>query len=185
MPDFFKCSRWFLVVFVAVSFTSYQNMATNELFARNILIITACGSDGTRNGTCPSDRGICTIDPSSLPSSSNNSGYCICLNGYFGINCEYGPFCNNSNECSGNGRCSIIKSDIGEYIQTCVCNPGFFGQNCEQSACLPNICENGGTCAMAAVMTGQTSYYCKCPHGFFGRNCQFDQDRFGADNRIL
>jgi len=34
----------------------------SEHFERNIKIPTACGENGTRNETCPKDRGICSIN---------------------------------------------------------------------------------------------------------------------------
>ncbi len=153
-------------------------------FERNINIQTACGNDGTRNNTCPTDRGICTINPlaNNLWSSK---GYCVCKVGYFGENCQFGPLCNSTSPCSGNGYCSVHQDTLtGDMVEKCVCESGYFGRNCSLNPCSNVTCQNGGNCSSVIIPGGSFSYFCKCPITHFGKNCQYEIDRFGRENRL-
>jgi len=140
---------------------------------RNINIQTLCGVDGTRNGTCPSDRSICSINP-----LENNlwasKAYCVCNAGYFGPNCQFGPFCNDTIECSGNGKCAVHKNINGTFEEKCVCNNRYFGSDCSVNPCLNVTCQNNGTCCGVSFPDGTYSAYCKCTKFYFGNRCQYE-----------
>ena len=91
---------------------------------------------------------------------SNDEYACICKEGYFGQNCEFGPC--DSTICE-NGEKLQIASDC-----ICLCNPGYSGPNCELTPCDPvNPCLNNGQCEIEG-----SSYTCTCPDGFSGDNCE-------------
>ncbi|KAL3869109.1 hypothetical protein ACJMK2_041834 [Sinanodonta woodiana] len=64
--------------------------------------------------------------------NSNFSRYqCHCFEGFFGDECQYGPYCNPDvgiNQCSNGGKCRYF---FGSLINQCVCPPGFYGAYCE------------------------------------------------------
>jgi hypothetical protein len=155
----------------------------SEQFERNIKILTACGEDGTRNGTCPSDRGTCSINP-----LANNiwqsTAYCVCNPGYYGNNCQDGPLCNDTSKCGSNGRCGVHQLVNGTFGEKCVCDSGFYGNNCSVNPCFNVTCENNGICSVVSIPDGTYSWFCKCPVTHFGNKCQFNTDTFGIGNRI-
>ena len=71
--------RMWLMLASIFLFSSYLNGSAidSEQLERNIIFVTACGSDGTRNGTCPSDRGTCAINPLANNFWSSEA-YCVC-----------------------------------------------------------------------------------------------------------
>jgi len=155
----------------------------SQQFARNIKIPTACGENGTRFETCPKDRGICSINP--LDNNFwNSTAYCVCLPGYFGENCQFGPLCNETQECSGKGKCGVHKLDNGTFVEKCVCDNGYFGDVCSINPCSSITCQNNGTCSGVSIPDGTFSWYCKCPTTHFGNKCQYEKEQFGVDNRI-
>jgi len=163
--------------------TLTSGKAIGEDFARNIQIPTLCGEDGTRNGTCPSDRGTCSINP-----LANNiwttEAFCVCKPGFYGNECQYGPLCNDTNECSGKGKCGVHQLTNGTFVEKCVCDSGYFGDDCSNNPCLNVTCDNNGTCSSVSIPDGTFSFYCKCPTSHFGNKCQYEKDTFGDDNRI-
>ncbi len=167
-------------IFLTKSFASNFD---GENFERNINIQTACGLDGTRNGTCPIDRGTCSINPlaNSLWASE---AYCFCKTGYYGNNCQDGPLCNDTSKCSGNGKCGVYQLINGTFVDKCICEIGYFGENCSINPCLNVTCENNGTCSIVSIQEETFSWYCKCPTTHFGNKCQYGKEQFGADNRI-
>ncbi len=56
--SFFLRKFFYLAIFLVL--IKLESVTAAE---RNINIQTYCGSDGTRNGTCPIDKGICSINP--------------------------------------------------------------------------------------------------------------------------
>ena len=156
----------------------------SEQFDRNINIPTACGVDNTRNGTCPSDRGTCSINP-----LANNiwttEAYCVCKPGYYGTNCQDGPLCNDTTECSGNGKCGVRQLTNSTFVEKCVCDNGYFGDECSHYPCFNVTCQNDGTCSSVFIPDGTYSWYCKCPITHFGNLCQYEINTFSESNRIL
>jgi hypothetical protein len=151
--------------------------------SRNINIQTLCGPDGTRNGTCPTNRGTCSINP-----LENNlwtsKAYCVCKASYYGENCQYGPLCNDSIECNGNGKCVVHENTNGTFEEKCVCNSGYFGANCTLNPCSNVTCQNNGTCCVVVVPDGSIGTYCKCTALYFGNRCQYEINDFANKNRI-
>ncbi|EFC47318.1 basal body protein NBP family [Naegleria gruberi] len=87
----------------------------------------------------------------------------------------FGLLANNTNACSGNGKC--IAND------TCQCNPSFTGKNCEinnnnnnqpMPSCFgllandTKVCSGNGKC-----ITNDT---CQCNGGFNGKNCEINNN---------
>ena len=138
-------------------------------FLRNIRIPTLCGEDGTRNNTCPSDRGTCSINPLANNLWSSKA-YCACKVGFYGENCQDGPLCNNTMKCGAQGNCGVHQLANGTFVEKCHCNSGYFGDDCSINPCLNVTCENTGNCASVSIPDGTFSWYCKCPNTHFGRN---------------
>ncbi len=123
----------------------------------------------------PSVPSIPALNPCNSNPCSNggqciclNTGnyYCVCPNGYIGLNCESAnqPSTSNPcllNPCLNSGQCVV--SGTNYY---CVCVNQYSGTNCQYSAanipinsCLVNYCQNGGSCIPNNVLG---SYYCQC-----------------------
>ncbi|NXI68661.1 MFGM protein, partial [Anseranas semipalmata] len=96
--------------------------------------------------------------------------FCICPEGYVGIDCnetEKGPC--HPNPCHNNGECQLVpnRGDVfTDYI--CKCPAGYDGVHCQNSRneCSSQPCKNGGTC-----LDLDDDYACKCPSPFLGRTC--------------
>ncbi len=171
------------VIFLLISFVYGNAIISKSDQERNINILTACGPTGTRGDTCPRDRGTCSIDPLANNIWSTNAS-CVCKPGYYGENCQDGPLCNNTNDCSGRGECAIQKLANGTFVQKCFCNNGYFGNDCSIQPCAVNPCLNGGTCVAVSIPDGSYSLYCRCLYSHFGNICQFVTSVFGTENRI-
>ena len=151
---------WIATFFILIT---YANGSYNETqFERNINIPTKCGLNGTRDETCPLNRGVCTINPLANDVWKTEA-FCACKPGFYGENCEYGPFCQDLLECSGNGLCIIHKYQNSSYGEKCVCNEGYFGSDCSNNPCSVLTCENSGICCGVTIPEGTYSAYCKCP----------------------
>uniref|UniRef100_A0A8C3BSH1 Milk fat globule EGF and factor V/VIII domain containing n=1 Tax=Cairina moschata TaxID=8855 RepID=A0A8C3BSH1_CAIMO len=96
--------------------------------------------------------------------------FCICPEGYVGIDCnetEKGPC--HPNPCHNNGECQLVpnRGDVfTDYV--CKCPAGYDGVHCQnnKNECSSQPCKNGGTC-----LDLDGDYTCKCPSPFFGRSC--------------
>jgi hypothetical protein len=75
-------------------------------------------------GKCPADRGTCTINPSTSNLTAAEA-FCTCKTGYYGEFCQYGPLCNDTIECNGNGVCVVHKYANGTYVEKCQIPEGF------------------------------------------------------------
>uniref|UniRef100_A0A1B0GA86 Uncharacterized protein n=1 Tax=Glossina morsitans morsitans TaxID=37546 RepID=A0A1B0GA86_GLOMM len=69
-----------------------------------------------------------------------SSYYCSCFPGFSGVDCGYGPLCNDphTNICKNGGICK----HIGDAAITCHCLPGYKGTRCE----VPEISERTMGC---------------------------------------
>ncbi|XP_036245730.1 lactadherin isoform X2 [Molothrus aeneus] len=96
--------------------------------------------------------------------------FCICPEGYVGIDCnetEKGPC--HPNPCHNNGECQLVpnRGDVfTDYI--CKCPAGYDGLHCQnnKNECSSQPCKNGGTC-----LDLDGDYTCKCPSPFLGKTC--------------
>ncbi|XP_074011800.1 lactadherin isoform X1 [Numenius arquata] len=96
--------------------------------------------------------------------------FCICPEGYVGIDCnetEKGPC--HPNPCHNNGECQLVpnRGDVfTDYI--CKCPAGYDGVHCQNNKndCHSQPCKNGGTC-----LDLDGDYACKCPSPFLGKTC--------------
>ncbi|XP_051484251.1 lactadherin isoform X2 [Apus apus] len=96
--------------------------------------------------------------------------FCICPDGYVGIDCnetEKGPC--HPNPCHNGGECQPVpnRGDVfTDYI--CKCPAGYDGVHCQNSKneCYSQPCKNGGTC-----LDLDGDYACKCPSPFLGKTC--------------
>ncbi|XP_061302752.1 lactadherin isoform X3 [Pezoporus flaviventris] len=96
--------------------------------------------------------------------------FCICPEGYVGIDCnetEKGPC--HPNPCHNNGECQLVpnRGDVfTDYI--CKCPAGYDGVHCQnnKNECSSQPCKNGGTC-----LDLDGDYTCKCPSPFLGKTC--------------
>jgi len=171
-----------IISLISLSHFAYGE-TTQDHLARDIVIQTACGADRTRNGTCPSDRGTCFINPIASDIWETDA-HCVCKQGYYGNNCQDGPLCNDTSECNGRGQCGVHQLTNGTHVERCVCDSGYFGDDCLIDPCFNVACDNGGTCSGVSIPDGTFSWYCKCPTTHFGNKCQYEKDTYGDDNRI-
>jgi hypothetical protein len=107
--------------------------------------------------------------------NKNNSYYCSCKSGYYGINCSmYEPLCDTY--CSANAFCRPDDSDllVKKNKLYCICPLGHFGPRCnlKYDDCNSNSCLNNGTCFPNYDPSGENPYLCICSEYFYGSQCQ-------------
>ena len=85
--------------------------------------------------------------------SKDDSGKCVCKDGWSGTNCEIDDLCIGI-DCSGHGTCSR---------GVCTCKSGYEGDNCEIDILCEGIdCNGNGTCSQGV---------CSCNPGYSGEDC--------------
>ncbi|KAM4676520.1 lactadherin isoform 2-T2 [Discoglossus pictus] len=142
--------------------------------------IFAAGGDVCDENTCL-NGGTC------LSNVNNSPVYCLCPDGFTGINCnetEKGPCF--PNPCYNSGECQVLSSSrrgdtFAEYV--CKCPPGFNGIHCQnnKSDCSRNPCQNGGVCQDLS-----NDYTCKCASPFIGKTCKFRcSNALGMEGRAI
>jgi hypothetical protein len=107
--------------------------------------------------------------------NQNNSYYCSCKIGYYGINCSmYEPLCETY--CSVNALCRPDDSDllVKKNKVYCICPWGHFGPRCnlKYNECNLNSCLNNGTCVPNYDPSGEKPYECNCSQRFYGSQCE-------------
>jgi hypothetical protein len=137
----------------------------------------------------PSWFGNETLDPCSNNScnenstcfsifNQNNSYYCSCKSGYYGINCAmYEPQCETY--CSTNALCLPNSSNLQTKTNKlyCICKHGHFGPRCnlKYHDCNSNACLNNGTCFPNYDLSGERLYLCQCSARFYGYKCEYEK----------
>jgi hypothetical protein len=127
----------------------------------------------------PCRRNSCNENSTCLPVlNQNNSYYCSCQNGYYGINCSmYEPLCETY--CSGNALCRSDDSNpqAKKNKLYCICPLGYFGRRCnlKYDHCDSNSCLNNGTCFPNYDPSGENSHLCICSERFYGSQCQHER----------
>ncbi|XP_070201910.1 uncharacterized protein [Littorina saxatilis] len=102
-------------------------------------------------------------------------GYsCVCLPGYYGVNCTEGQTNCASYPCRHGGTCTDSGSS---YFCTCV--DGFEGPTCERlrDFCSSGPCANGGTC-----VNTDTGTVCNCQAGYRGDRCELPYNMCSVAN---
>ena len=107
--------------------------------------------------------------------NQNNSYYCSCKSGYYGINCSmYEPLCESY--CSVNALCRPDDSDRQAKRKKiyCICPLGHFGSRCnlKYNDCHSNSCLNNGTCFHIYDPSGEDPSRCICSEYFYGSQCE-------------
>jgi hypothetical protein len=124
----------------------------------------------------PCLQNSCNENSTCLPIfNQNNSYYCSCRRGYYGINCNmYEPICEIY--CAANALCRVENSDLQTKNNKpyCICPLSHMGEHCnlKYDACLSNPCLNDGTCFSKDDPSGENSYLCNCSERFYGSQCQ-------------
>ncbi|XP_074862863.1 lactadherin isoform X2 [Carettochelys insculpta] len=116
------------------------------------------------------DVNHCQNGGTCLTGSNETTFFCICPEGFTGIDCndtEKGPC--HPNPCHNNGKCQMVpnRGDVfTEYV--CKCPAGYEGTHCQKNVneCSSQPCKNGATCL---DLSGD--YACKCPSPFLGKTC--------------
>ncbi|KAF4523890.1 hypothetical protein B566_EDAN016082 [Ephemera danica] len=107
---------------------------------------------------------------------------CICVDGYYGKNCEFSGHVCDSSPCQNSGQCRADRSSERGYI--CECMPGTSGALCEvdsRDECASNPCR--GNDAICQDRLGD--YVCFCPPKWNGKSCDiFDPNFIGGMGRI-
>ena len=107
--------------------------------------------------------------------NENNSYYCSCKSGYYGINCSmYDSLCDTY--CSANALCLPDNFDLEAKKDKpyCICPLDHFGPRCnlKYDECNSNSCLNNGTCFSSYDRSGEKPYLCLCSEHFYGSQCQ-------------
>jgi hypothetical protein len=129
----------------------------------NATLDPCCQNNCNKNSTC-------------MPVfNQNNSYYCSCKSGYYGINCSmYEPLCETY--CSVNALCRADNSDlqVKKNKPYCICPLGHFGPHCnlKYDECNSNSCLHNGTCFPIYDSSGENPYLCICSEHFYGSQCQ-------------
>ena len=101
--------------------------------------------------------------------NEENSSYCLCRSGYFGVNCSRNePLCDT--HCAENAFCQVSE----ERKMHCVCPMDHFGARCylKYDQCTANACENHGVCSLSYDRSGEEPFICDCSNQFYGKRCQ-------------
>lgn len=101
--------------------------------------------------------------------NTENSSFCSCVNGHYGINCErYELLCDTF--CADKAFCQV--SEEGKVH--CICPLGHFGARCrlKYDQCKTNTCDNDGTCFPSNDRSGEQPFLCYCPKQFYGNRCE-------------
>ncbi|OQV24478.1 hypothetical protein BV898_01540 [Hypsibius exemplaris] len=97
---------------------------------------------------------------------------CVCYDGLFGTQCQYGPKCDPTsspleNPCINGGTCSYA---FGVDLINCQCKTGFEGGRCETAVTkMPNVrgCESKkGICLQRCVKDVSDKLQCACHPGY-------------------
>ncbi|XP_034987267.1 lactadherin isoform X1 [Zootoca vivipara] len=97
--------------------------------------------------------------------------FCICAEGFTGIDCnETEKGACHPNPCQNGGECQVVPNRgdaFTEYL--CKCPLGYEGKHCQNNMneCSSQPCKNGGTCL---DLSGD--YACKCISPYLGKSCQ-------------
>lgn len=116
----------------------------------------------------------------------NVVGYwCVCSNGYTGVNCSepideclFNPCLNGV--CVSKSNSSLSSSGLSLPFNSsyeCQCIQGFTGADCSVQAdfCAGNNCTTHGTCISTSPSLG--FYFCSCEAGYTGDLCEQQLDR--------
>ncbi|XP_042332197.1 lactadherin isoform X1 [Sceloporus undulatus] len=96
--------------------------------------------------------------------------FCICADGFTGINCnetEKGPC--HPNPCKNGGECELVPNRGDVFTEyTCNCPSGYEGKHCQKNMneCASQPCKNGGSC-----LDLNGDYACKCASPYLGKTC--------------
>ncbi|CAF3686684.1 unnamed protein product [Rotaria socialis] len=124
----------------------------------------------------PYSKTSCNKNSICLPVfNHNNSYYCSCKSGYYGINCSmYEPICETY--CSANALCRPDDFNLRTRKSSpyCICPLDHFGLRCnlKYEDCTSNPCLNNGTCFSNYDRSGENPYLCRCSSKFDGYNCE-------------
>ncbi|KAM9126055.1 lactadherin isoform 1-T1 [Pangshura tecta] len=116
------------------------------------------------------DVNHCENGGTCLTGSSETPFFCICPEGFTGIDCndtEKGPC--HPNPCHNNGECQLVPNRGDVFLEyVCKCPAGYAGTHCQKNVneCSSQPCKNGGTC-----LDLNGDYACKCPSPFLGKTC--------------
>ncbi|CAF4025453.1 unnamed protein product [Rotaria sp. Silwood2] len=105
--------------------------------------------------------------------NSNETYYCACKSGYYGVFCEYfDDRC--SSFCSA---LSICKPQNFNKQALCICPLNHFGSTChlKYNPCDELPCLNNGTCLTVHNYINIFEYKCLCPRKYYGKNCELEK----------
>jgi Notch-like protein len=106
---------------------------------------------------------------------------CICVEGYYGKNCEFSGNVCDSSPCQNNGHCRADRTSERGYI--CECMAGTAGALCEvdsRDECLSNPCQRPDAICQDRV----GDYVCFCPPKWNGKSCDiYDVNFIGGMGR--
>ncbi|CAF4159127.1 unnamed protein product [Rotaria sp. Silwood2] len=105
--------------------------------------------------------------------NSNETYYCACKSGYYGVFCEYfDDRC--SSFCSA---LSICKPQNFNKQALCICPLNHFGSTChlKYNPCDELHCLNNGTCLTVHNYIDIFEYKCLYPRKYYGKNCELEK----------
>ncbi|KAK3611744.1 hypothetical protein CHS0354_037324 [Potamilus streckersoni] len=144
-----------------------------DVYGFNITYEMVNRSSDVPKNTCSVDS--CSYLGNCLVNSDFSRYQCDCFEGFFGNECQYGPYCDPDvgiNQCSNGGKCKYF---FGSLINQCVCLPGFYGAYCEIPMSVEETdheCQNM-QCSQSCKRDTQGRPHCLC----------FDGYKMDVDNR--
>nr|KAG5703222.1 hypothetical protein BaRGS_034133 [Batillaria attramentaria] len=135
-----------------------------NVFGFNITYEIVDRSERVRQETCSVTE--CSYLGHCMASADFSEYSCSCFPGFFGKECQYGPYCDPDkgiNMCLNEGRCRYF---YGSMVNVCECPPGYEGPKCEEKEdSLGEECAKLG-CSDHCTRNYNGSLQCACPDGF-------------------
>jgi len=169
---------------------SCEYKATSTCYFGGYLDLDKIAYFGNNNGKI--GEWFCANNGTCRPEVSYPSEKCECLDGFYGLHCEFKEETKCDLDCENGGLCkngvkdyTDLSATLQQYFDEdlkhdkhCICPKGFTGRLCEIeiASCGPNHCLNGAGCTRAMKKYDDEYFFCDCLDAsktYYGVELQF------------